>query len=364
VGPQSIGHAIRYATSDDLSIAYHVFGDGPVDIVLVPGFISHIEFAWQEPLLARFLRKLSSFARVIAFDKRGMGLSDRNPHSETPTLDERCRDIAAVMRAAGSSQATLLAWSEGGPTALKFSADHPDAVEALVLVGTTPRFTSAEHFPHGLPRPVLELFVETVREEWGSGVAFELYAPSLADNARARGWWASYQRLAASPGAVSASLLLHLDVDVTRVLPATRVPALVIHDTYDMVVPIECARYLASHLPNATLLELDGEDHMYWTGNQGVKLDAIRQLVSTTERGASLSASPRKRGRAAWGWESLTESELDIARLVGAGMTNRVIAERLFISPRTVQTHLSHIMRKLELERRAEVSAEVARRNL
>lgn len=155
----------QYARSDGLNIAYQVFGAGPPDVVLVPGFISHVEFAWHEPLLARFLRKLSAFTRVIAFDKRGMGLSDRDPRRETPSLAERMNDIAAVMHAAGSPRAALLAWSEGGPASLLFAQRTPERVAALMLIGTTPRFSAAEDYPEGIPRDMLELFIDTMCQE-------------------------------------------------------------------------------------------------------------------------------------------------------------------------------------------------------
>ncbi len=352
----------RYAQSDGLNIAYQVFGTGPLDLVLVPGFISHLEFAWQEPLLARFLRKLSAFTRVIAFDKRGMGLSDRDPRRETPSLTERTDDIAAVMDAAGSSRAALLAWSEGGPTSLLFTRGAPERVAALILVGTTARFTAGEDFPEGIPRDLLELFIDTMREDWGTGVGFELYAPSLADDERLRSWWASYQRFASSPGAVAASLRMHLDVDVRHVLPDIDVPTLIMHRTYDMLVPVECARSTAAKITGARYVEQPGEDHMYWLGDQDGTLAAMRDFLSATPDGAPIAALRQSRRRPASGWESLTEAEMDIVRLVTSGMTNRQIAERLYLSPRTIQTHVSHIMRKLDIARRSEIAAETSRR--
>jgi pimeloyl-ACP methyl ester carboxylesterase/DNA-binding CsgD family transcriptional regulator len=353
----------QYAPSGGgLNIAYQVFGAGPLDLVLVPGFISHVEFAWQEPLLARFLRKLSAFTRVITFDKRGMGLSDRDPRRETPSLAERMDDIGAVMDAACSPRAVLLAWSEGGPTGLLFAHRQPGRVAALVLLGTTARFSAAEDFPEGIPRELLELFIDTMRQDWGKGVGFELYAPSLANDARMRSWWASYQRFASSPGAVSASLRMHLDVDVRHVLPELAVPTLVVHRTYDMLVPVECARYTAARIAGACYLEQPGEDHMYWLGDQDGTLSAVREFLAATPDGAPIAALRQSRRRPAAGWESLTEAELDVVRLVTVGMTNRQIAARLHLSPRTIQTHISHIMGKLNLARRSEIAADASRR--
>jgi pimeloyl-ACP methyl ester carboxylesterase/DNA-binding CsgD family transcriptional regulator len=352
----------RYARSGDLNIAYQVFGEGPVDLVLVPGFISHVEYAWQEPSLARFLRKLSVFSRVIAFDKRGMGLSDRDVPEETPTLAQRIEDVAAVMAATGSTRAALLAWSEGGPMSILFAATHPDRVAALVLIGTTARFSQAEDYPEGIPRELLELAVEAWREEWGTGVGLELYAPSVADDERTRSWWAAYQRFAASPGAVAASLRMHLDVDVRAFLPRIAAPTLVIHRVDDMLVPVTCGRYAAERISGARYLELPGSDHLYWLGNQDETVDEIRRFLAGTPDGAAIRELRRRRRRPSSGWESLTEAELDVVRLIAAGLTNRQIAGRLFVSPRTVQSHVAHIFTKLGVSRRSEIAAQASRR--
>ena len=352
----------QYARSGGLNIAYQVFGAGPPAVVLVPGFISHVEFAWHDPLLARFLRKLTAFTRVVAIDKRGKGLSDRDPRRETPSLAERMDDIAAVMDAAGCPRAALLAWSEGGPASLLFARYAPERVAALMLLGTTTRFTAGEDFPEGIPRDMLELFIDTMREDWGTGVGFELYAPSMADDARMRSWWASYQRFASSPGAVAASLRMHLDVDVRHVLPDIAVPTLIMHRTHDMLVPVECARSTAARIPGARYVEQPGEDHMYWLGDQDDTLSAMRDFLAGTPEGAPIAALRQSRRRPAVGWESLTEAEMDVVRLVTAGMTNRQIAARLYLSPRTIQTHVSHIMRKLGVARRSEIAAETSRR--
>ena len=314
--------AVHYADSDGLKIAYQVFGRGPVDLIMVPGFISHIEYAWHEPLQARFLRQLSAMARVITFDKRGMGLSDRNPKGLTPTLPQREEDLRAVMSAAGVSAATLVAWSEGGPTAISFCAHHPDLCEALVLIGTTPRFTSDDDFACGIPREVLEVFVDALEEEWGSGIGFELYAPTLADDLDARAWWAAYQRVASSPGAVAASLRMHLAVDVRNLLPQLHLPTLIVHQTHDMVIPVECGRFLARHIQGARLHERRGTDHMYWLDRQDDTITVIRSVLALTPRGAALATMRGTRRRAEAGWESLTAAELDVVRFVRAGMTN------------------------------------------
>lgn len=352
----------RYAQSGSLNIAFRVFGDGPIDLVMVPGFISHVEYAWMEPSSARFLRKLSAFARVISFDKRGMGLSDRDPSGRTPSLEERMTDIAAVMEAAGTARATLFAWSEGGPTSILLTATRPELVAALILVGTTPRFPEAEDFPEGIPREVLELAIEAWQEEWGTGVGLELYGPSVVGDDRLRSWWAAYQRFAASPGAVADSLRMHLDVDVRDALPRIRAPTLVIHRTDDMLVPVTCARYMAERIPAARYLELPGSDHMYWLGDQDATLDAVRSFLADTPEGALVKELKQRRRRPSRGWESLTEAELDVVRLLAEGFTNQEIANRLYVSPRTIQTHVAHVFLKLGASHRSEVAAEASRR--
>jgi pimeloyl-ACP methyl ester carboxylesterase/DNA-binding CsgD family transcriptional regulator len=352
-----------YARSGALNIAYRVFGSGPIDLVMVPGFISHLEYAWREPSLARFLRKLSAFSRVIMFDKRGMGLSDRIPSGETtPTLEERMEDVRAVMAAAGSERAVLFAWSEGGPMSLQLAANEVERVAALILVGTTPRFSRAEDFPEGIPQEFLDLAIEAWQEEWGTGVALELYGPSVAHDDRVRTWWAGYQRFAATPGAVAASLRMHFDVDVRDALPGIKAPTLIVHELNDMLVPVTCARYMANAIPDARYLELSGSDHMYWLGDQDKLLNAIKSFLADTIEGVAIERLRQKRGRPATGWESLTETELDVVRFVAEGMTNPEIARRLFVSPRTVQSHLGHVFLKLGLSHRSQVAAEATRR--
>lgn len=356
--------SVRYAQSAGLNIAYQVFGEGPIDLIMVPGFISHIEYGWQEPLLARFLRLLAGCSRVIMFDKRGMGLSDRDPAHETPDLPTRVADIAAVLDAVGSRRAAVLAWSEGGPAAVAFADAHPERTAGLVLIATTARFVVARDFPFGIPREALEVFIDTMRTDWGTGVGYDLYVPSLADDERMRAWWAAYQRFASTPGAVAASLTMQLSTDVRALLPRVEAPALILHRTHDMVVPVECGRYLGDHLPGATYVEMPGEDHMYWVGHQERTLDHIRTFLSHRPEGAALAGLRRTQTRARHGWESLTRAELDVIRFLVGGLTNAQIAARLTVSPRTVQTHLGHIQAKLDMHRRTEIAAEAVRRGL
>jgi pimeloyl-ACP methyl ester carboxylesterase/DNA-binding CsgD family transcriptional regulator len=352
----------RYARSGELNIAYRVFGDGPLDVVMVPGFISHIEFAWREPSLARFLRRLSAFCRVITFDKRGMGLSDHDPASETPSLLERMDDVRAVMDDAHSTRAALFAWSEGGPMSILFASRHADRVVGLVLVGTTARFSEAPDYPEGIPRQILEWSIEAWQEEWGTGVGIDLYGPSVADDPRLRSWWAGYQRFAATPGAVAASLKMHFDVDVRDALESIRTPTLIIHRVDDMLVPVTHARYMAKRIAESEYLELPGSDHMYWLGDQDETIKAVRDFLAATPDGAAIAALRHRRNRPSYGWESLTETELDVVRFVADGLTNQEIASRLYVSPRTIETHVAHAFMKLGFTHRSELAAEASRR--
>ncbi|MFT4216505.1 MAG: alpha/beta fold hydrolase [Micropruina sp.] len=350
--------AIRYTPGPGPRLAFQVFGEGAIDVAVIPGFISHIEYAWQDPLLARFLRRLGTMARVIAFDKRGMGLSDRDPDEHPITMSDRVDDLEKVLDAVGSQAPALLAWSEGGPLAVTFAARHPDRTSALALLGTTPRFAQSPDFPAGIPAEVLGVFVETMGAEWGTGVGYHLFAPSLAEDERTRAWWASYQRFAATPGAVVATLRGQLDVDVRALLPAVAAPTLVVHRSRDMIVPVECGRYLADHIAGATIAEQDSDDHLFWVGHQDATLDGVRELLGRTADGTALRHRRPPRPRS--GWESLTDTELDVVRLLARGMTNAQIGERLTVSPRTVQTHVTHVLAKLDLRRRAEVAAVLA----
>jgi DNA-binding CsgD family transcriptional regulator len=262
----------------------------------------------------------------------------------------------------GASCGGVVAWSEGGSAAMQLAASHPKRVVALILIGTTARFVSGDDYPAGVPRALMETAIEAWAEVWGTGDALQLYGPSVADDPRMRRWWAAYQRFAATPGAVSASLRMQLVVDMRATLPQIRAPTLIIHRRDDMLIPVTCARYMAAHIPNSRYLELPGYDHMYWLGDQDATLSAIRDFLSETPEGMPIKRIRRGRGRARFGWESLTEAELDVVRLLAEGLTNKEIARRLYVSPRTVQAHVAHIFDKLSAESRAEVAAQAARR--
>jgi class 3 adenylate cyclase len=250
----------RYARSGDLSIAYQVFGEGDLDLVLVPGFVSHIEVIWEAEPARRFLERLASYARVIIFDRRGSGLSD--PVVGAPTLEVRMDDVRAVMDAAGSERAALVGLSEGVPLSLLFAATYPERVSALVCWGGTARATYADDYPWALPAEALaESAAELLLPTWGDGSIIEIVAPSVGDNPQAQEFMGRLQRATASPGMMMQLAAMYLELDMREVVPTIHTPALVLHRTRDRLVDVRNGRWLAEHLPNAKLVELEGDDH-------------------------------------------------------------------------------------------------------
>jgi class 3 adenylate cyclase len=268
---------VRYAKIGDLSIAYMAFGQGP-DLVIAPGFISHLEVGWEEPSLVHCFSRLASFRRVITFDKRGTGLSDPAPHA--PTVEESVDDLRAVMDAAGSERADVLGISEGGTMAALLAASHPARVNALVLYGAYARLLEAPDYPQGVAEGALAMFVEIHDKGWGEGVALGAWAPSRQGDAQLKQWWARLQRLAASPGMVRNIFALYPQVDCREVLPTIQVPTLVLHRRGDRMINIEMGRYLAEHIPGAKLVEFDGDDHLFFTGDADAIFDEIEEFLT------------------------------------------------------------------------------------
>jgi len=268
---------IHYAKSGDLSIAYTVFGDGP-DLLVAPGFISHLDLIWEERLDAHFFSRLASFRRVITFDKRATGLSD--PAAHAPTLEECVDDMRAVMEAAGSERADVFGISEGGTMAMLLAAAHPDRVNALALYGTFARLLEAPDYPSGVSAQQLGKLAEISTAGWGEGVGLGAWAPSRQNDAELRQWWARLQRVAASPGMVRNIFALYPELDIREVLPAIQAPTLVLHRRGDRMVDIAMGRYLAGHIPGAKLVELEGTDHLFFTGDADVILDEIQEFLT------------------------------------------------------------------------------------
>ncbi len=269
-----------YARSGDVNIAYQVIGEAPIDLVFVMGWVSHLEYFWREPSFARFLMRLASFARLILFDKRGTGLSDRVPLNELPTLEQRMDDVRAVMDAVGSERAALCGVSEGGPMCSLFAATYPEKTLALVMMGTYAKRIRDDDYPWAPTTEQRQHFFEEMREQWGGPVGLEERAPSVAGDAKFREWWATYLRMGASPGAALALTQMNAEIDVRHVLPSVHVPTLVIHRTGDQCLKVEEGRYVAEHIPNAKYVELPGDDHLPFVGDQDAILDEVEEFLT------------------------------------------------------------------------------------
>jgi len=236
-------------------IAYQVVGGGPLDLVYAPGFVSNLDVFWEMPEWARFFSRLAAFSRLIVFDKRGTGLSDRDVG--IATLEERMDDVRAVMDAAGSATAALYGVSEGGPMSVLFAATYPQRVRALILYGS---YSGAR-----LTQELLEERVVQVDRLWGTGqVWLSRYSPKLLTDETARRAYARFERQSASPSAAMAILRMNREIDIRHVLPAIRVPSLVMHRVGDAAVPVEWGRELAAAIPSARYVELPGDDHVPW----------------------------------------------------------------------------------------------------
>jgi pimeloyl-ACP methyl ester carboxylesterase len=271
----------RYAKSGDVSIAYQVVGDGPLDLVLVLGFATHLDLQWEMPPFAHFFDRLGSFARLIVFDKLGTGLSD--PVSDAPTLEQRSDDVRAVMDAAGSERAALFGISEGGPMSILFAATHPERVSALVLHGAMGRTTWAPDYPWAVPADALrESAAEFIAPFWGepSDAMLDLFAPSFAGDPTAMEFTARMERSAASPAMVQQIFDMFLDIDVRDVLPAIHVPTLVLHRRGDRVVNRRAGEELAAQIPGARYVELPGADHLPWAGDAEDVLGEIEEFLT------------------------------------------------------------------------------------
>src|SRR5580658_4923594 len=272
----------RYAKSGDVHIAYQVFGEGPLNLVLVPPFVSNIETYWESPDLARWLLRLASYARVVMFDKRGTGVSDRV--AELPGLDQRIDDLRAVMDAAGMEKAALLGISEGGPLCALFAATYPERCSALVLYGSFARFSS--WFP---TEAAFAAFLGYVDQAWGTGGGLTMFAPSIANNPGAVQWFARFERLGASPAAVTALMRMNSQIDISNIVSTIRVPTLVIHRTGDAAINVEGGRYLARHIPGARYVELPGKDHPPWIGDNADEIaDAVQEFLTGTRAAVSV----------------------------------------------------------------------------
>jgi class 3 adenylate cyclase len=272
----------QYASSDGVSIAYQVHGEGPLDLVYLPGFVSHVEHMWEFPPCARFLRRLASFSRLILMDRRGQGLSDRL--GRPPTLEESMDDLIAVLDAVGSERAALFGASEGGPVSIVTAATHPTRVSALALYGTYARLLASDGYPQGLSEEGFRRWQRLVRTEWGGPVTSRLWAPSMEGDAAFEQWWGKLLRLGTSPSGAMELLELYVEGDVRRVLDSVSAPTLVLHRRDDRMTPARMGRYIADRIPEARYVELEGTDHIPFTGDADALLDEVEEFLIGTRR--------------------------------------------------------------------------------
>ena len=271
---------VCYARSGNVNIAWQTLGDGPIDLVFVMGWVSHLEWFWKEPSFAAFLQRLATFSRVILFDKRGTGLSDKVPVQELPTLEQRMDDVRAVMEAANSQRAVLCGVSEGGPMCTLFAATYPEKTIALTMIGCYARRLWAEDYPWGPTAEQREVFLKDIERNWGGPLGIEDRAPNKSDDPEFRDWWSSYLRMGASPGAAVALTRMNAQIDVRPILSTIQVPTLVLHRTGDRCLRVEEGRYLASKIPAAKFVELPGDDHLPFVGDAAEILDEIEEFLT------------------------------------------------------------------------------------
>lgn len=272
----------RYAKSGDVHIAYQVLGAGPVDLVLVPGWVSNIECFWDDPAWARFFQTLASFSRLIIFDKRGTGLSDRVTHM--PALETRIDDVRAVMGAVGSERAILCGISEGGSMCALFAATHPARSLGLIMIDSRPCGKLSAEAPWGRTLQQLEAFNKLCETEWGGPIGLETFAPSVAQDETVRKWWAHLLRMSASPAAVIALNNMNFEIDIRHVLPSIRVPTLLLHAVGDRTCPVSASRYMAQQIPGAKYVELPGMDHIPVRGNSEAILNEIQRFLVAAQQ--------------------------------------------------------------------------------
>jgi len=318
---------VRYAQSGDLRIAYQVTGSGPVDLVLVPGFLSHLELDWEEPRHARFLERLGSFSRLIRFDKRGTGLSDRP--GGVPDLERRMDDVRAVMDAAGSERAVLFGYSEGGPMSILFAATYPERVAALVLYGVyAKRVDPDEDYPWAPTRETRRAHIDHVVTEWGYENQMRAMCPS-ADPPMAR-WWGKRARAAASPGAVRALMEMNSRIDVRAILPSIQAPTLVVHRAADTRSLVDEGRYIASRIPGAKLVELPGADHFVSIDPDQI-LDVVEPFVAGVRADATAAPAATTRVLKTILVSDVVDSTGTASRLGDAAWSRRLEEQRAAI---------------------------------
>jgi class 3 adenylate cyclase len=276
----------KYAKSGDVHIAYQTIGRGRIDLLHVSPWVFPIEVLWEEPSVARFFQRLASFSRLILFDKRGTGLSDRVIDADLPTLEQRMDDVRAVMDAVGSEQAALYGASEGGPMSALFAATYPERTAALIMWGSFAKWVWSSDYPWAKTLEERQSWVEAMIKGWGTPESVDLSqrAPSVGQDEGYKRWWARLQRVGASPGAMRALARMNRDIDIRHALGTIRVPTLLLHRTGDQTVEIDHSRYMVAHIPGAKLVELAGSDHHPWLGEAESVLTAVEEFLTGMRR--------------------------------------------------------------------------------
>jgi len=277
----------QFAKNGDVSIAYQVVGDGPFDLIMIPGFVSHVEMAWELPAGRRIFERLASFSRLILFDKRGTGMSD--PVQVVPTLEVRMDDVRAVLDAVGSERSALMGVSEGAAMAALYAATYPERTTALALYGGMARSTWAEDYPYAAPADaMIESSLELVGPYQEEGAMVEIFAPSLMEIPGAIEGFNRFQRYAVSPSMMAQFYGMFLDIDVRAVLPTIHVPTIVLHRRGDRAVSSHAGRYLAEHIPGARYVEFPGQDHALFAGDTDAVLDEVEEFLTGVRRGVEV----------------------------------------------------------------------------
>ncbi|MBI3370659.1 MAG: adenylate/guanylate cyclase domain-containing protein [Betaproteobacteria bacterium] len=271
---------VKYAKNGNVHIAYRVVGEGPIDLVVVPGWVTHLEAHWEDPLVWRFAERLAGFSRLILFDKRGTGLSDPVSEENLPTLEMRMEDVHTVLDAVGSKKAALLGISEGGPMCALFAATYPERTSALVMSGCYAKWIRDTDYPWAPTREEHQAAFIAYEKNWGTPIGFRTVAPSVANDESCRNWWARNLRLGASPGAGIALYRMNIEIDIRGVLPSIRVPTLILHREGDRLINVGNSRYMASRIPDAKYVELRGVDHLPWFGDSETVLDHIEEFLT------------------------------------------------------------------------------------
>ena len=279
---------VRYATSGDLRIAYQTFGDGPIEVVIVPGFISNLDMIWQSPAFAPILERFAAVARCLVFDKRGTGLSDRD--LGFGSLEERMDDIRAVVDTAGFARPALFGFSEGGPLSLLYAATYPERVHSMALYGTMARVLAAPDYPEGADPQLAAALLERVEATWGTGDSLDAFVQHIPDSADARDLIARYARGACSPGMARSILARNIEIDVRAILPTVAAPTLVLHSVSDPLVPAAWGRYIADHVPGARYVEADADYHMTYDGASAWFLDEVETFFTGHRPHAAIAA--------------------------------------------------------------------------